>query len=116
MIDPTDEEGPDDPPGAAGGGAWLTYRYRMGGGDTPEAAGTIKAPSFMTAARQLLARRLADRVGAVPVYLRLRAAGEREVLLRVTRGLGAAGRPAELEVVPPDTYRFPEPIGPDDAA
>jgi hypothetical protein len=90
------------------GGTWLTYRYRLGGG-VSEASGTIKAPSFLSAARRLLARRLAGRVGAGPAYLRLRAAGEEEVLIRVT----PAGGAPRLEVVPPDAYRFD---GPTDAA
>lgn len=88
------------------GGTWLTYRYRLGGAAT-EAQGTIKAPSFLTAARRLLAHRLAGHLGSQPSYLRLRAAGEQEVLLRITPPTddGAPG----LEVVPADTFRFGEP-------
>jgi hypothetical protein len=87
------------------GGSWLTYRYRLGGADTAEASGTIKAPSFLSAARRLVARRLASRLGAEPAYLRLRAAGEEQVLVRVSRGPDGAPR---LDVVPSDAYRFGE--------
>lgn len=91
------------------GGAWLTYRYRVGGEGTREAAGTVKAPSFLDAARRVVAR-LAERggdgaLGPGPAYLRLRAAGEEEVLVRAARaGPGAAWR---VEAVPAGTYAFP---------
>lgn len=88
------------------GGSWLTYRYRLGGGDAVDTAGTIKAPSFLSAARRLVTRRLAERLGAAPAYLRLRAAGEEEVLLRVTPASGGAGAAASIEVVPRDAYAF----------
>lgn len=106
----------EDEDGGAGerarGEAWLTYRYRLGGG-AAEAAGTIKAPSFASAARRLLRQRLAGHLGPAPAYLRLRAAGEEEVLFRVTPpGEGSGGAP-QLAVVPPDAYRFGPP---DDAA
>ena len=96
----------------ARGEGWLTYRYRLGGG-AAEASGTIKAPSFASAARRLVRQRLSGHLGPAPAYLRVRAAGEEEVLFRVTPpGEGSAGAP-QLEVVPPGTYRF----GPaDDAA
>jgi hypothetical protein len=104
-------------PQAAGGGAWLTYRYRFGGDDTPEATGTIKAPSFLTAARRVLARGLGVTVGTAPAFLRLRAAGEREVLFRVSR-TGARGADAlRVEVVPAGTHAFAEmadPAAPND--
>lgn len=104
--DDLSDDVPDDAAGARGG-AWLTYRYRLGGGDA-EAQGTIKAPSFLSAARRLLERRLAGRLGAGPAYLRLRAAGEREVLLRVTPAADARHAP-RLDVVPADAFRFAEP-------
>jgi hypothetical protein len=88
------------------GGAWLTYRYRLGGG-AADAQGTIKAPSFLDAARRLLAGRLAAHLGAGAAYLRLRAAGEEEMLLRVTPA-GDGGAP-DVEVVPRDAFRFAEP-------
>jgi hypothetical protein len=97
------DEGPDD---GARGASWLTYRYRLGGATAP-AAGTIKAPSFLSAARRLLERRLGPLLGPGPAYLRLRAAGEEEVLVRITRG--ADGAPATLAVVPADSHHFPEP-------
>lgn len=90
----------------ARGGTWLTYRYRVGGGATAEATGTMKAPSFLSAARQILARGLADTIGPEPAYLRLRAAGEQEVLLRVVRTHVGTGGELHLEVVPDDTFRF----------
>ena len=67
----------------ARGGHLLTYRYRLGGGAS-DASGTIKAPSFADAARSLVRRRLARHLGAGPACLRLRAAGQEEVLYRVT--------------------------------
>ena len=93
---------------AAGGGAWLTYRYRLGGEGTPDAAGTIKAPSFLSAARRILARGLGAAVGPAPAYLRLRAAGEQEVLFRVSRTAPHGGAPLHVEVVPGGTFRFAE--------
>ena len=90
----------------ARGGSWLTYRYRLGGGDAVEASGTIKAPSFGSAARRLVTRRLAERLGSSPAYLRLRAAGEEEVLLRVTPAAGGASASPGIEVVPRDAYAF----------
>lgn len=103
---------PDETPG----GAWLTYRYRLGGDVTAEAAGTIKAPSFLTAARRLLARRLAGAIGPGPAYLRLRAAGEEEVLLRVVRADDVDGDGApQVEVVPTRSYHFDPPAEPDPA-
>jgi hypothetical protein len=101
-------DGGDDADELPKGGLWLTYRYRFGGEGVAEAAGTIKAPSFLTAARRLVDRRLADRIGASPAYLRLRAAGEEEVLVRVTRA-GSGGASPALEVVPSATYAFAEP-------
>jgi hypothetical protein len=98
-----------EPGGAARGGAWLTYRYRLGGDDTPEAAGTIKAPSFLSAARRLVVGRLAGRLGAAPAYLRLRAAGERELLVRVEQGAGGPRAPPRLAVV---ASRLPVPTRP----
>jgi hypothetical protein len=91
---------PPASPAATRGGAWLTYRYRFGGEGTPEATGTIKAPSFLTAARRALARGLDATLGPGPAYLRLRAAGEQEVLFRVER-TGAGGADAlRVDVVP----------------
>lgn len=93
------------------GETWRTYRYRLGAGSA-EASGTIKAPSFASAARRLVDRRLAGALGPTPAYLRLRAAGEEEVWFRVTPpAAGSAGAP-RLEVVPPDAHRF----GPADTA
>ena len=103
--EPDDE--PDDEADDARGGLWLTYRYRLGGG-AQEAQGTIKAPSFLSAARRLLARRLSAHLGAGPAYLRLRAAGEEEVLVRVTPPADGRGAP-RLEVVPSDAFHFGEP-------
>ncbi len=91
------------------GGTWLTYRYRFGGAGTPEAMGTIKAPSFLSAARRLLARRLAGPSGSASAYLRLRAAGQEEMLLRVVGVPGERGGGVQLEQVPTETYHFPEP-------
>jgi hypothetical protein len=105
-IDEPVDEPVDGPVDGARGGSWLTYRYRLGGATAP-AAGTIKAPSFLSATRRLVARRLGPLLGPEPAYLRLRAAGEEEVLVRITRG--AAGAPATLAVVPADSHHFPEP-------
>lgn len=99
MVDRDDDE--DD--ATARGGTWLTYRYRLGG--SAAAHGTIKAPSFLSAARRLVAQRLADRLGDGPAYLRLRAAGEEEVLVRVTPAPHGHGAP-RLEVVPSDAFDF----------
>jgi hypothetical protein len=108
----------EDPEGAAhvpsegvtsSGGTWLTYRYRLQGEGTTPATGTIKAPSFLAAARRLLARRLGDAVGPTPAYLRLRAAGEQEVLLRVARTGAGEGDAVHFDVVPSGSYEFPEP-------
>ena len=96
--------GDDEAVDTSGGGTRLTYRYRLGG--PVEASGTIKAPSFLSAARRLLARRLADRTWVESAYLRLRAAGEDEVLIRITPTGGAPGEAPRLEVVPADTFRF----------
>jgi hypothetical protein len=101
MIDHDDDED------AGRGGSWLTYRYRLGGGAS-EAHGTIKAPTFMSAARRLVERRLADRIGAGPAFLRLRAAGEEEVLVRVTQAPDGGGAP-RLDVVSRDAFDFGEP-------
>lgn len=90
------------------GGGWLTYRYRLGGDAGAHAAGTIKAPSFLDAARRLVAGRLADRVGARPVYLRLRAAGEEEVLLEIARPAGDPAARPTLTVVPSDRFAYGE--------
>lgn len=100
------------------GGSWLTYRYRLGGNVAREVAGTIKAPSFLAAARKLLRQRLKDALGPGPAYLRLRAAGEDEVLLRVVRDEADAASPAgapRVEVVPADAYHFAEPAAGDPA-
>ena len=105
MTDLPDDESDDE---TERGGSWLTYRYRLGGAATPPAAGTIKAPSFMAAARRLMAERLGERLGDGPAYLRLRAAGEEEVLLEVTRD--PVGRVA-LAVVPGDRFRFEAEFG-----
>ena len=93
---------------AASGAAWLTYRYRFGGEGTPEATGTMKAPSFLSAARRILARGLGDTVGPAPAFLRLRAAGEQEVLFRVDRATAGDAEPLRVEVVPSGTYQFTE--------
>ena len=87
-------------------GSWLTYAYRFGSATGPHASGTIKAPSFGAAARRLLAQRLADRVGPEPAFLRLRAAGQEEVLLEVSRPTGGPGGRPTLTVVPSDRFRF----------
>lgn len=101
------------PAPAARGGEWLTYRYRLGGEGTVEATGTMKAPSFGSAARRILARTVArglgDTLGAGPVYLRLRAAGEEEVLLRGVRDDADAAAAWCLEVVRNGTYEFAAP-------
>ena len=106
MADDGRAEGADGEAGERGRGeAWLTYRYRLGGG-TAEASGTIKAPSFASAARRLVRQRLAGHLGRATAYLRLRAAGEEEVLFRVTPPAERRGSAPQLEIVPPDTYRF----------
>ena len=97
---------PDATRGAGRGGEWLTYRFRLGGEDTPEATGTMKAPSFLSAARRILARGLIGTLGPTPAYLRLRAAGEDEVLLRVARPDPGPTDELRLDVVPGDAYRF----------
>ena len=101
-------ETPDETRGAGRGGEWLTYRFRLGGEDTPEATGTMKAPSFLSAARRILARGLIGTLGPTPAYLRLRAAGEDEVLLRVARPDPGPTDELRLDVVPGDAYRFAE--------
>ncbi|HZF67113.1 MAG TPA: hypothetical protein VEZ47_03645 [Gemmatirosa sp.] len=101
----------------ASGGAWLTYRYRFGGALAPDATGTMKAPSFLSAVRRILARGLAATVGSAPAYLRLRAAGEQEMLFRIGRTGEDDGAPLRVEVVPPDAYTFSDaqpPGGADD--
>ena len=105
------EEGADDARPAGTG--WLTYRYRLGGGAV-NASGTLKAPSFAEAARTLVGQRLAQHVGAGPAYLRLRVAGQDEVVFRIMLGATPARGP-HLAVVPPDTYAFGPP-GDADAA
>ena len=109
--DDTDDGGDLVDDGARG--AWLTYAYRFGSATVPHASGTIKAPSFGAAARRLLAERLADRIGSEPAFLRLRAAGEQEVLLQVTRPAGASGSPPTFVVVPSDHFRFERPEAPE---
>jgi hypothetical protein len=109
----TDEDrtGTDDTSasaGAAGGGAWLTYRYRLGGEGTAEATGTMKAPSFLSAARRILARGLGATIDPGPAYLRLRAAGEQETLFRVSRTGPGASDALHVEIVPSATYTFAE--------
>jgi|GEM_PF-3177215 hypothetical protein len=99
---------PDATRGRGRGGEWLTYRFRLGGEDTPEATGTMKAPSFLSAARRILARGLIGTLGPTPAYLRLRAAGEDEVLLRVARPDPGPTDELRLDVVPGDAYRFAE--------
>ena len=99
-----DDEGPDDEPKPRG--SWLTYRYRLGGDVASEASGTIKAPSFASAGRRLLDERLGDRIGAGTAYLRLRAAGQEEVLMQARRDAGGA---VHLEAVPADSHRFGAP-------
>ena len=99
MVDEDDDDGPRV-------GSWLTYAYRFGSATGPHASGTIKAPSFGAAARRLVAQRLADHLGSEPAFLRLRAAGEEEVLLQVTRPAGDPGARATLTVVPSDHFRF----------
>ena len=91
----------DEPPR----GTWPTYRYRLGGPDVAEQTGTIKAPSFAEAARRIVARRLSDLVGPTLVYLRLRTAGEEELLVRVTPGADR-GRAPRYDVVPSHAWRF----------
>jgi hypothetical protein len=109
VVDDEDRAGAgDEGDAAAGGGAWLTYRYRFGGEGTPEATGTMKAPSFPSAARRILARGLGATVGPGPAYLRLRAAGEQETLFRVER-TGTGGDDAlRVAAVPAETYQFAE--------
>ena len=112
-IDDDEVETADHTPRDARGGMWLTYRYRFGGGATAEATGTMKAPSFLSAARRILARGLADTIGPEPAYLRLRAAGEQEVFLRVVRTHVGTNGELHLEVVPDDMFRFvplPSPV------
>ena len=73
----------------------------------------MKAPSFGSAARRILARGLGATIGLAPAYLRLRAAGEQEVLLRVERTSAGAGAVPRLVVVPNGTYQFtpaPDPL------
>ena len=102
-----DAPGSDGPPAEVPrGGEWLTYRYRLGGEGMPEATGTMKAPSFLSAARRILARGLGDTIGPAPAYLRLRAAGEQEVLLRGVRAAADVGAGLHVEVVPGGTYQF----------
>ncbi len=108
-----DEDGDDADVASSRGGAWLTYRYRLGGGAAP-AHGTIKAPSFLSAARRLVERRLAAQLGEGPAYLRLRAAGEEEVVVRVTPRADGRGAP-QLDVVARDAFDF-GPTDVDDAA
>jgi hypothetical protein len=93
-----------DPHAAAPRGSWLTFRYRLGGPDLVERRGTMKAPSFLDAARRIVARRFGDSSPTI-VYLRLRAAGEEELLVRVTPG-AARDRAPRYDVVPPDAWRF----------
>jgi hypothetical protein len=71
----------------------------------------MKAPSALAAARRILARGLDATLGAAPAYLRLRAAGEQQVLLRVARAGPALPARADaelrLDVVPGDAFEFP---------
>jgi hypothetical protein len=99
-----DDAADDDEPQPRG--SWLTYRYRLGGDVAVEASGTIKAPSFRSAARRLVDGRLADHVRGGPAYLRLRAAGQEEVLMQAR--LDAHGA-VHLDVVPTGSYQFEEP-------
>jgi hypothetical protein len=87
---------------------WLTYRYRLGGPGIAEVSGTIKAPTFLEAARRVVRRRLTNVLATHPAYVRLRAAGEDEVLLRITGAAGRDGRPS-FEVVSPDAFEFAAP-------
>ena len=100
------DDHPDDDPEAGRGGPWLTYRYRFASGVGPQATGTIKAPSFLAAARRLVRERLAERIGAGPAFLRLRAAGEEEVLLEIAPPAASAAARPVLTVVPADRFRF----------
>jgi hypothetical protein len=100
------DDGTEDDDGTTAPGGWLTYRYRAGGDGAAESAGTIKAPSFASAARRLSDGRLAARVGERPLFLRLRAAGEDEVLMRLHRDAG--GR-AQVAAVPVDSFQFAPP-------
>ena len=93
-----------DPYDDAPRGSWLTYRYRLGGPDVTERAGTMKAPSFLDAARRIVARHLGDSAPAI-AYLRLRAAGEEERLVRVTPG-ATRDRAPRYDVLPADAWRF----------
>ncbi|HEY0777933.1 MAG TPA: hypothetical protein VGD56_08190 [Gemmatirosa sp.] len=95
----------------AGGGTWLTYRYRFSGEGTPESTGTVKAPSFLNAARRILARGLGATVGPAPAYLRLRAVGEQETLFRVDCTHAGDAAALRIDVVPSGTYQFAE-VGP----
>lgn len=88
-------------------GTWLTYRYRFGGPSVPETSGTIKAPTFLDAARRLIDGALARDVGDGIAYLRLRAAGEDEVLIRVGAIDPRDGR-RQWERVSADAFRFTE--------
>jgi hypothetical protein len=98
---PGDEQHPEPTASASPGGGWLTYRYRFGRAASVEASGTIKAPSFLAAARRLATERLYERLSAVPAYLRLRAAGEAEVWFEVARAAGDdAGSPPRVTALP----------------
>lgn len=99
------DDGTEDD-GTTAPGGWLTYRYRAGGDGAAESTGTIKASSFASAARRLADGRLAARLGERPLFLRLRAAGEDEVLMRLHRDAG--GRP-QVAAVPADGFRFAPP-------
>lgn len=104
-------EHPEPTASASPGGGWLTYRYRFGHAARVEASGTIKAPSFLVAARRLVAERLHERVGAATAYLRLRAAGEAEVWFAVGRGdaadAAAPPRLTALAVAPAGVFDAP---------
>jgi hypothetical protein len=100
------DEGDDD---ALPAGSWLTYRYRLGSEAGAHATGTIKAPSFRDAARRLATGRLRDRLGVSPAYLRLRAAGEEEVLFELVAPAGTPAIDPVITVVPGDRFRFDPP-------